>query len=155
MATTHRPYREGDLEALLDLWRRARWDAQPWLEERLGHSAEDDRRFFTETGIHDGPLWVAERGDEVVAFLQLCDDVAAQCGRVERLYVAPEAQGTGVGSALLAFAKERYPGGLALSTHQRNERARRFYEARGFEAVAFGVSAPPESEPDVAYRWRP
>jgi hypothetical protein len=33
--------------------------------------------------------------------------------------------------------------------------ARSFYEKQGFVAVYSGVSPPPESEPDVEYRWRP
>jgi ribosomal protein S18 acetylase RimI-like enzyme len=60
-----------------------------------------------------------------------------------------------VGTALLDKAKELTPAGLTLFTHQRNARARTFYERRGFRAVAFGVSPPPESEPDVKYAWDP
>ena len=33
------------------------------------------------------------------------------------------------------------------------ERARAFYERRGFRAVAFGRSPAPENEPDVKYAW--
>jgi len=33
--------------------------------------------------------------------------------------------------------------------------ARAFYEKQGFVAVRFGQSLPPESAPDVEYRWRP
>jgi hypothetical protein len=29
------------------------------------------------------------------------------------------------------------------------------YEKHGFKAVKFGLSPPPESAPDVEYRWRP
>ena len=32
---------------------------------------------------------------------------------------------------------------------------RRYFERRGFEVFEYGVSPPPESEPDVEYRWRP
>ena len=35
------------------------------------------------------------------------------------------------------------------------ERSRAFYEKRGFSAVRFGVSPPPESEADVEYHWKP
>jgi hypothetical protein len=42
---------------------------------------------------------------------------------------------------------------LRLVTLQRNDRARRFYEHRGFAAYEFGRSPPPEDEPDVWYRW--
>ena len=65
----------------------------------------------------------------------------------------PRCQRRGVGTALLERAKELAPEGLTLFTHQRNERARAFYERRGFRAVQFGVSPPPESEPDVKYAW--
>ena len=32
--------------------------------------------------------------------------------------------------------------------------SRAFYEKYGFTAEKFGVSPPPESEPDVEYHWR-
>ena len=39
---------------------------------------------------------------------------------------------------------------------QQNERARRFYEARGFRAVEFtDGEANEEKTPDVRYEWRP
>lgn len=40
-------------------------------------------------------------------------------------------------------------------THQKNSKARAFYEKWGLTAVRFGMSPPPESEPDVEYQWRP
>jgi ribosomal protein S18 acetylase RimI-like enzyme len=60
-----------------------------------------------------------------------------------------------VGSALLRQAAQLSPEGLRLFTFRRNEPGRRFYEKHGFRAVKFGTSPPPESEPDVEYRWEP
>ena len=57
--------------------------------------------------------------------------------------------------ANLERAKTLHPVSLELVTLQRNERARRFYESRGFVTTKFGISPPPESEPDVHYRWSP
>ena len=34
-------------------------------------------------------------------------------------------------------------------------RAEELLEARGFEVLRYGISPPPESEPDVEYVWRP
>ena len=146
-----------DVEAVLALWRRARWDAQPWLEERMGHTLEDDRGFFQSTLEPECELWVACRDgcEHPVAMLALRHEDALARGKIEQLYVDPPDQGQGVGSALIAHAKARCPAGLSLFAHQRNGRARGFYEARAFDAVAFGVSPPPESEPDVEYRWLP
>jgi GNAT superfamily N-acetyltransferase len=73
-----------------------------------------------------------------------------------QLYVLPGKQGLGIGGALLDRAKERRPVGVALYAFQRNERARAFYERRGFVAVSCGDgSENEEGEPDVLYRWTP
>jgi ribosomal protein S18 acetylase RimI-like enzyme len=136
----------GEIEAVARLWRRSREASQPWLEARMGHTAEDDLRFFRGTIAAENDVWVAVDG-EVAGFLAIKGD------RLGWLYVDPAAQGRGLGSALLDMAKALSPAGLTLYTHQRNERARAFYERRGFRAVRFGVSPPPENEPDVLYRF--
>jgi ribosomal protein S18 acetylase RimI-like enzyme len=56
---------------------------------------------------------------------------------------------------MIEHARSLSPSLLELHTHQRNERARRFYEQHSFSVVQLGVSPPPESEPDVFYRWQP
>ena len=81
--------------------------------------------------------------------------LALQAGFVSHLYVEPEVQRSGVGCALLAHAKSLFPDGLELYTHQSNVRARAFYERFGFRPLSFGVSPPPECEPDVRYGWAP
>jgi hypothetical protein len=54
------------------------------------------------------------------------------------------------------MAKELRPSGLTLWTFQRNARARRFYEERGFVASDFTEgSRNEESESDVLYAWLP
>ena len=96
----------------------------------------------------ENDVWVAVDG-EALGFLAIKGE------RLGWLYVDPPAQGRGIGTALLDKAKSLSPSGLTLYTHQRNERARAFYERRGFRAIQFGVSPPPESEPDVLYRFDP
>jgi ribosomal protein S18 acetylase RimI-like enzyme len=148
-ARTIRRMEAAELEATVAVWRRSRWHAQPWLEERMGHTPEEDLRHFRDAVARDYEVWVAVEGERIAGLL------AVGRGQVDQLYVDPDAQGRGVGAALLAKAKEILPGGLSLYTHQRNERARAFYERHGLRAVRFGVSPPPESEPDVEYAWRP
>jgi len=72
---------------------------------------------------------------------------------IDRLYIDPQYQSDGIGSNFIKHAKDMYLGVLVLRTHDQNERARSFYEKRGFKAVAFGLSPPPESMPDVEYHW--
>ncbi len=136
-----------EVEQTVAVWERSRWESLPWLEQRMGHSHEDNLRFFRETIMRENEVWVAESGGRVVGLLALRGSL------VDRLYVEPEWQRRGVGRALLEKARELSPTELRLFTLQRNERARRFYEAHGFRVEALGVSPPPESEPDVLYVW--
>jgi putative acetyltransferase len=135
------------LAAAVDVWVRARWDAQPWLEERMGYTGEQNLAFFRDVICVEFQVWIAAEGATVLGLIALKDN------EIDRLYVAPEFQRRGIGSALLDKARELSPEWLGLFTHQRNEKARRFYEARGFSAVRFGMSPPPENEPDVRYEW--
>jgi ribosomal protein S18 acetylase RimI-like enzyme len=146
-AYTLRLMREGELEAVCAIWTRSKKRALSWLAIEQAHTAEEDFAFFRDTLRPRCEVWLAEREGRVVALMALQD------AHVDQLFVDPDAQGRGAGGALLALAKRLHPGGVWLFTHQRNERARAFYEARGFRAVAFGVSPPPESEPDVRYEW--
>ncbi|GAB7032346.1 GNAT family N-acetyltransferase [Streptomyces sp. NPDC021749] len=70
--------------------------------------------------------WVAERAGTVVGLLGLLPG-----GEIGGLFVAPEAQGGGVGRQLVEHAAARY-GALTLGVFEGNARARRFYAHLGF-----------------------
>ena len=73
---------------------------------------------------------------------------------LEKLYVDPEAQNRGVGTALLDEAKALRPEGFVLWVFQKNVRARRFYERHGFRLVKLTDGAENlEREPDALYQW--
>ena len=133
-------------EVWLSSW-RATFDFEP------AYPDEDVRRWVREELLVEAEDWVAtdpSDGDSVIALLGLSDTM------VEQLYVRPDRIGRGVGRALLELAKRRRPDGLDLYCFAANDRARRFYERNGFEAVAFGDgSGNEERQPDVLYRWRP
>jgi len=115
----------------------------------MGYTVEQDCAHFRDVIAVKNALWVADLGGRPAGFLAIAGDF------VDQLFVDPERQRGGVGSALLEQAKRLSPTGLRLFTFQSNANARAFYEKHGFAAVKFGVSPPPESEPDVEYRWRP
>jgi ribosomal protein S18 acetylase RimI-like enzyme len=144
-----RRYGPEDFAAVTDLWRRARVQAAPEVQARLGYTLEDDRRYFRDVVLVKHEVWVAEVRDRPAAFMAMKGDF------IDQLFVAPEHQRGGIGGALLAHARALSPGGLRLFTFQSNAGARAFYEGHGFTVVRLGVSPPPESEPDVEYRWRP
>ena len=114
------------------------------------YTEEDNRRFIRDVLLPNHEVWVAEDAGRVIGFLGLWTDV------VSHLWVDPDHQNLGVGTALLTLAKERRPGGLQLEVYQQNVGARRLYERHGFELVRLGDgSGNREGEPEAFYEWRP
>jgi len=93
-------------------------------------------------------IWVVEMDKRPVAFMAMQDEF------IDQLYVHADYQQRGTGQALLNRARELSPNHVWLYTLQINVNARAFYEKNGFVAEKFGISPPPESEPDVEYHWR-
>jgi GNAT superfamily N-acetyltransferase len=114
------------------------------------HTDEETREWLATVMLPGHEVWVAERDGEVVAFAALTEELLGH------LYVRPDAQGRGVGSALLEKAKERRPAGFDLWVFQQNEGARRFYERHGLTCVELtDGSGNEERTPDARYAWRP
>ena len=81
---------------------------------------------------------------------------ATDCSWIDQLYLLPEWVERGIGTRLLELAQSALPSPIRLYTFQCNERARRFYEGRGFQAIAFGDGSGNEEKcPDILYEWRP
>ena len=93
--------------------------------------------------------WVARRGQRTIGYILIDGE------EVDQLYVHPDSQGKGVGTALLRKAFSLSPRRVLLVTAQRNTRARAFYEKHGFRATAFTDGDNEEREPDVYYTWEP
>ena len=143
-----RSARSDDAEAIAGVHLDSRHDAMPWLP--VLHSREETNAYFAGDVLVHEEVLVAEVNELVVGFMALEGD------QVDHLYIAPAYQDRGIGDALLAMAKDIRPGGLTLWTFQRNARARRFYEERGFVASEFtDGSRNEEREPDVLYAWWP
>ena len=95
-------------------------------------------------------VWVAEEGGAVTGFIGL------EPGYLSHIYVDPAAQNRGIGTALLAHAKELLPEGMQLWVFQLNEGARRLYEREGFRLVELtDGQGNMEQEPDARYEWAP
>jgi ribosomal protein S18 acetylase RimI-like enzyme len=140
---------EAETAAVVALWHITKREAYPYLPLEQKRTLEEDSALFAQTILRTCDIWVAEDECQIVGFL------AIRGSYIDRLYVLPRVQRSGVGVALLRHAMQLSPNGLELHTHQKNLTARSFYEKYGFAAINFGVSPPPESEPDVEYRWRP
>ena len=144
-----RPYLPTDFGPVNDLWRRTRIAAFPEFQARKGHTTEEDRDYFGNVILVKNHVFVAEKAGRVVGFLAMVDDF------IDQLYVDPANQRQGIGTSLIAYAKTLSPSGLHLFTFEVNVHGRSFHEKQGFKVIRVGVSPPPESEPDVEFRWTP
>lgn len=144
-----RPLREDDVDDIVRLWHVTKRDAYPYLPLEQNRTLDEDARFFREVILPRSAVWVAHDGATLLGFMAL------EGSYIDRLYIHPLHQRRGAGTALMRTAMDLSPGGLQLHTHVKNTQARAFYERHGFRAVKFGISPPPESEPDVEYHWTP
>lgn len=138
-----------DVEAVVRVWHTSGRKAYSFIDLWQQLTLTEAGRLFREHVAALCEVWVAETDAEIVGFL------ARRGSYIDRLYINPDHQRAGVGQALLAHAMRCSPRGLELHTHQKNAPARAFYEKHGFIAVRYGISPPPENEPDVEYHWRP
>jgi GNAT superfamily N-acetyltransferase len=147
-----RRYRPGDLTAAVAMWRASKRAAFPYVKAQQLYTLQNDTDYFRLVLAQECEVWLATNGAgdaRIMGVLALRDDL------IDQLFVAVDGQRRGVGSALLAKARERSPDQLRAYTFQKNGPARAFYEKHGFEIVRSGISPPPENEPDLEYLWRP
>ena len=110
------------------------------------HSQESVLAFMT-GAIVEKEVWVAER-DEIVGFAVLAEAF------LDALYVGPDHQGFGIGTALLDLTKARRPDGFALWVFASNAPARGFYHRHGLvELEHTDGSGNEERSPDVRMAW--
>jgi len=113
------------------------------------HTPEEDRAFIGRA-IVEREVWIAEEDGAVLGLAAIHGD------ELGHLYVHPDHQGGGVGSALLEHVKRVRPSGFTLWVFQQNEGARRFYERHGCRLVReTDGSGNDERTPDALYEWRP
>jgi ribosomal protein S18 acetylase RimI-like enzyme len=145
---TVRDYRAEDFDPVTILWRISREKSLPEFQMLKGHFFYEDRHYFQNHVLKNNRnIWVVELSDRIVAFMAMNDEF------IDQLYVHPDHWRQGIGNVLLDLAKQQSPEHVWLYTLQINVNARVFYEKNGFIAEKFGVSPPPESEPDIEYHW--
>ena len=131
------------------MWHASKRQAFRYVEAQQRHTLEDDRDYFQRMVLPGGDVWVAQGEHGLLGFMALQSDL------IDLLFVAVQAQGQGVGTVLVNKAKAQSPYGLRAYTFQRNKVARAFFKKQSFTEIGFGVSPPPEEEPDVELVWVP
>jgi GNAT superfamily N-acetyltransferase len=146
MAIVICPYREADHQASVRLW-LASWRSTGLAVAQLASESVLLDRIPRELAA-GWEVHLAWDGGTLAGFLAL--EPALGC--LDQLFVAPQAQGRGVGRVLLDFAKDRLPNGLWLRTAAGNVRACHFYERNGLRRGETQTH-PTLGHQTVIYRW--
>lgn len=131
------------LDELIPMW-RASFEAGVGIVDP--HPVSEQRQYFLNEVLPRNNVRFAFVANELVGF------VAATAESVTQLYVRVGFQRRGVGTQLLAWAKENSNGALCLYTFTRNLGAQAFYERNGFVAIAHGFEPMWQLE-DIKYQW--
>jgi putative acetyltransferase len=134
-----------DIAQIARVFRVAREFSLPYLPQL--HTPEEDLQFFNERVSKTDRIVIVVEDEEVAGFCAFWD------GWIDHLYALPEYQQRGIGTVLLREAMRTYPN-LQLWVFQKNDVAKKFYEANGFQlAETTDGSGSEEREPDARYIW--
>lgn len=126
---TVRPYQEADRPFLRTLYLASRKHTWTWLEDDF--QLEDfDRAVLGET------ILVAERDGHLLGFAS----IFTQENFLHNLFVDPQYQGTGAGSALLHAAEETFTRHGSLKCLAKSKNAVAFYLSKGWTIISAGDS---------------
>ncbi|MGJ8583069.1 MAG: GNAT family N-acetyltransferase [Marinosulfonomonas sp.] len=124
-----RPATQDDTDAILKLWHQGWHDAHAVLVPASILRFRTPEYFTLWFEQAENPFWVAAH-DQVLGF------VTTQGAELEKLYVAPQARGSGVATALLRHGEQMISQtGVAeakLFCTAGNTRAERFYQRHGW-----------------------
>ena len=117
-----RDYRAADIDQILAIWLSASIKAHDFIESEFWKSKVSEMR---DVYIPASETLVYEAEGEIVGFYSLYENNLAA------IFVAPNAQGKGVGTVLLDDAKSRRKN-LQLTVYKDNIASIKFYEKHGF-----------------------
>jgi ribosomal protein S18 acetylase RimI-like enzyme len=142
-----RPAMAEDLPAIAEVHIRAREAAYPAMPHSL-HPPHEARAWVAGWDLAAYDVWVGEAPGLVAGYARFDREW------LDDLYVDPDAQRTGIGSALLDLVKAQRPAGFCLWVFESNEPARGFYRRHGLvDLERTDGAANEEREPDVRMAW--
>ena len=137
-----------DVETVVQILHASRCEYLPYA--RSPHSLDEHRQWVRGQLIPNYDVMLAIVNNETVGVLAL--SVAENHGWIDQLFLAPGYVRRGIGTELLAYALAVLPRPIRLWTFQQNERAIRFYEYHGFQAIRYTNGDGNEEKcPDILY----
>ncbi len=119
-----RKFRTDDLEQVMELWLATNISAHDFISAKYWHA----NYALVKEMLPQANIWVYEKNNEIWGFIGLQDTYIAG------IFVADKAQGKGIGSELLAKAKQQ-KSQLSLAVYAKNERALNFYQRADFTVI--------------------
>ena len=123
-----RPFCTDDTNAVIRLWLEASCEAHAFMPPSYWEAAAEDMRELYLPMSDEIVVHVDDATGEVDAFFAFVDTFLAA------LFVAPHAQGRGLGSRLLRIARRMHPD-LSLCVYRENTRAVAFYQKHGLSIL--------------------
>ena len=120
-----RPYKDADLNELLEAWYSASLIGHPFLDEAF---FQQERKNIREVHLPNAETWVYEQDGVVVGFIALIGN------EVGAIFVDSNYHGKGIGRALMDHARS-IRDFLELDVFKDNKVGRTFYEKCGFHLV--------------------
>ena len=141
-----RPYRAGDEDAAIELWRLTWQRTYPSIDfaARVAWWRERWRNEL----VPNAKIIVAEQADALIGFVTIDGS-----GYLDQLVVHPDHWGSPLAHALVDEAKRLSPAGVTLLVNKDNARAIRFYERNGFVHAGEDVN-PTSGRPVLKMRWK-
>lgn len=119
-----RPFQEKDTDAVVALWLEASIDAHSFIPRSYWERAAEEMRTLYLPMSDEIVLHIDDATGGIDAFMAFVGTFLAA------LFVAPSAQGKGLGSRMFRIARRMHPD-LTLSVYRENERAVVFYRKHG------------------------
>jgi GNAT superfamily N-acetyltransferase len=142
-----RPAIPDDLPAIAELHLAARHGAGEAFPPPV-HPDEEARAWVAGWDLTAYDVWLAERAGVPAGYARWA------ATWLDDLYVHPDHQGHGVGTALFDLVASTRPGGFCLWVFESNVPARTFYRSRGcLELERTDGSANEERAPDIRVAW--
>ena len=129
-----RSFQENDTDAVVALWLEASVDAHSFIPRSFWENAAEDMRTLYLPLSDEIVLHIDDATGAVDAFMAFTGTFLAA------LFVAPSAQGRGLGSRMFRIARRMHPD-LTLSVYRENERAVAFYQKHGLRVCGERVEA--------------
>lgn len=125
-----RKAKEAELDRLIEIWLESSFQAHDFIDQEYW---EENREVMRNLYLPLSENFVVIDGT-IKGFLSMMGkEIAA-------LFILPSEQGIGFGKALMQYAQEKN-NEIYLNVYAQNERAKAFYQSRGFQMVEESLDA--------------